>query len=401
MSHSHWTVPNAVFVLLLFAAIAALIAWSAHTASATERLAAKRAELTRARSVVDSVAEAESRIPLKQTRVVSEGQRHGVWASLTTTPTRLAASRDVIERWDLTGVDGVLLHVPDVFARDGTAYPRPLPWSLPRVFVHRCGVDDGPLTKWTGAALLLEASSKQRSASKEGPANTRTREPVESLDGNSAELAAALDIRESDTFVVCDDDVEYGQGVFLNLAADAATASRLDQALASAATPVRSDALESGRSCVVLGTTSVRVAPHPRLARPQSTYARPPPPPAFLALLSDALGVRATAASVLEGWMGIAVPGYVLSPAFVQRTRAFVRSCRECFNSDDVVVSAALHEAGAWLIATNARAHVQPLRTGYGSDALHAQHWSGHALPYLRCASRILALQDGDDSFSS
>lgn len=80
-----------------------------------------------------------------------------VWVSITTIPSRIAHLHGALNRWDLSGVDGILIHVPPVQLRTGAPYPTDDAWLehlkpevRALVHVHRCERDWGPLTKWVG-----------------------------------------------------------------------------------------------------------------------------------------------------------------------------------------------------------------------------------------------------------
>lgn len=78
-----------------------------------------------------------------------------VYISLTTSPTRIETLEMVLRTLDLTLVDGILVVLPERFSRNNEAYVIPeRVRNFPKVQIIRTKVDRGPITKLVGALEL-------------------------------------------------------------------------------------------------------------------------------------------------------------------------------------------------------------------------------------------------------
>lgn len=318
-----------------------------------------------------------------------------IWVSLTSTPKRLHEARAIIETWDLRGVAGVILHLPSVLKRDGTPYPTNLAssWSAlqknaDRVLVHACGEDFGPLTKYAGVALLMQQFFAQKKVEKKENAEAWNRAPqscalaVTKKSLSTRELLRCTGMTPSDIFVIVDDDMTYGEAFFLSLATDLMQAESVYHDFRSSWPSIFKP--------VVLGNRSVMM--------PNSKMQRAAYSGAFEAGVVQNLAKRIAApllckAPLLEGWRGIAMRGERLQDPFLHRAQEFINASKTCFNSDDLVFSAVMHEQDVLMLSTETQIHSHTTHLSDRADALHAQHWFGHVSNYLPCGKAIAEVQ--------
>lgn len=259
-----------------------------------------------------------------------EAARLSTWLSVTTTPARLAALVQCMHKWDTRFIAGIWVHLPDVQARTGIAYPRDTHFldSLPpatRALVHvnRCGTDWGPLTKWVGAASLAARSRVAGSA-----------------DASDVPLP-----RADDVVIIVDDDTMYSPRTF--------------PALRACLRHVR-DAVGGGHA--VMAGVGQRGS-FWGIQHLFPTPATPPPPTLLNGMLRYV--------DVVEGFGGVALLADTLCmPYFEAMTKSLATLDAACFMSDDVVVSAVLHKFNIPRYALTTRLPIEQLPSG--QDALSA-----------------------------
>lgn len=230
--------------------------------------------------------------------------------------------------WDLRvseslSVSRIIVHVPPKLERTGEPYPKDVvgewrkvygPTFDPRVVVNYVDEDAGPLTKWIGVGTV--------------------------------------ELHPDDVVLVIDDDIHYGRGHL----------RRLYDALVLAEATLRSPN-HTGRSIAQLitgGSASDAVvvavavldfsyympsnmAYVPRWAGLNANVSAsagwpqaPQPLPGY-----PGTSLRHDGFHYLEAWGGVALRAKTLSPAVTQEARGLSRLSKECWASDDVVISAA------------------------------------------------------------
>lgn len=255
--------------------------------------------------------------------------------SVTTTPIRILDFPRVAALWDLQltsllNVSRIIVSVPRTLRRTGEPYPDDVmgewrkrygPALDQRLFVNTIAEDAGPLSKWVGVT--------------------------------------SAGLHPDDVLFIVDDDMHYGLGHLRRiydalLLAESTLRSRnrnserescADHDSSACLTPDGSVAVD-GVVVAAAGTAFSYVMNHskfPRYAGLHSNVSVQRGWPATpLPLLHDSgMSLRHDAFDFIEAFGGVALRARTLSPGFVRSSKELSLLNKECWASDDIVVSAA------------------------------------------------------------